>query len=210
MSYASSYALREEGAVIYEGPNTSYHVSDKPAGRYCYTVTAANSAGVSSASNSVCTDVPPEAIPRPGYWSSSGGSQWFTVNADRSRLVPTIRISVPACGATVEIELTSGATINATTHAYSWSGSFYGSGSFSSATAASGNMGLTSFYVYGCGYVTAGPISATYAWQHASAAGIGEAVPAELTAPDDGGPQDAAGEYRVTVEPWSEHGPAGD
>ena len=103
------------------------------------------------------------------------GPEWLTVNADSSRLVPGIRIRSPrGATGTVEAHLWHGDL--STTHAYSWSGSFYGSGSFSSATSASGKMGLSYYYVYGCGYVSAGPYETTYAWQHAAATGA-EACP---------------------------------
>lgn len=202
---ASSYTLREAGTAIYEGPDASYHVSNKPQGHYCYDVTAANSAGVSSPSNSVCTDVATEVIPRAGYWSNSSGSQWFTVSADRSRLVPGIRISIPACGVIAEIELTSGASINPTTHVYVWTGSFYGAGSFGSASSASGHMGLSYLYIYGCGYVSGGPYTTAYGWQHASIAST-EALSAELVAADDGGLAPVPDGAIRQIEIWPERG----
>jgi hypothetical protein len=47
---------------------------------------------------------------------------------------------------------------------FAFTGSFYASGSFSTATNVSGVLGLKSYYIPGCGYVSGGPFSWSAAW----------------------------------------------
>jgi hypothetical protein len=51
---------------------------------------------------------------------------------------------------------------------FSFTGTLYASGTFDSPTTAHGTDGVSSLYVYNCGYVTGGPWSWTATWQDSS------------------------------------------
>jgi len=82
-------------------------------------------------------------------------------------------------------------------NSFSFTGTFYGSGVFSSATTANVTTGLDDYYIPGCGYVSGGPWNVAATWQHAAAAtweGIGGAG-IDVAEPDAGLP--GAGTFRV-------------
>ena len=68
-----------------------------------------------------------------------------------------ININVTGCG-TYKITHTVPDPISS--NSFSFTGTFYASGTFSSQTAASGTTGLTNFSIPGCGLFSGGP----YAW----------------------------------------------
>jgi formylglycine-generating enzyme required for sulfatase activity len=105
--------------------------------------------------------------PKPGSWA--GGGVDFRVTSG-SRYVDDFgaRISLPGCGTVTIRKNTPVSIVNGS---FSFTGSFYASGTFGSATTASGVVGLKDFYVQGCDTYTAkGPWTAT--WK-----GAGEAAP---------------------------------
>jgi hypothetical protein len=63
-----------------------------------------------------------------------------------------IRISVPACG--ISGTLTHATLVSIVNHQFSFGGTFYASGTFDTATSAHGTLGLSSFYIPNCGYLT--------------------------------------------------------
>ncbi|MGE5248817.1 MAG: FG-GAP repeat domain-containing protein, partial [Bacteroidota bacterium] len=108
--------------------------------------------------------IPP--LPKAGFWRNSAGSLEFYVTPDQSAVANfAIRVYVPGCG-TYKITRTALAPI-ANNH-FSFSGSFYGNGTFSNTTAVAGSTGLYYFYISGCGYVSGGPFSYSAAWNGSS------------------------------------------
>jgi hypothetical protein len=94
---------------------------------------------------------PPTTGPEPGFWE--GGSVEFYVTSDRSNVDEfAIWINVPTCNI-YGYKVTHSAAEPISNDAFSFSGSFYASGTFSSSTSASGLTGLNSYYIPGCGYV---------------------------------------------------------
>jgi hypothetical protein len=74
-------------------------------------------------------------------------------------------IYVPGCG-TYKITHTPQEPIS--DDEFSFTGSFYADGDFSSETAVSGQAGLDYFYISGCGYVSGGPWAWSATWQNDS------------------------------------------
>jgi hypothetical protein len=95
-----------------------------------------------------------------------------------------IRVTVLGCGS---YTITYDPPVPIVSNHFSWSGTYYASGTFSTSTTCSGAYGLNNFHIPGCGYVSGGPWSYTSEWQHASlGAGAGTG---------------AGGDGMVTVEP---------
>lgn len=90
----------------------------------------------------------------------------FYVTSNRSYVDDfAIYISVSGCG-NYKITHTRQESIN--NDQFSFSGSFYASGTFNSATTANGTTGLDGFYIAGCGTVSGGPYSWSASWQNSS------------------------------------------
>jgi hypothetical protein len=64
---------------------------------------------------------------------------------------------------------------------YSFTGAFYGSGTFYSATTATVTDGLSHLYISGCGYVTGGPWTTTMYWFDSSQPALGARVKGSQT-----------------------------
>jgi len=169
---ADTYTLQEDDnssfsspTTRYSGSGTSWNASSKPAGTYYYQVRANNSWGSSGWSNvrSVSVSSQPSG-PTPGFWKNGGME--FYVTSDRAYVDDfAIFISVPECGiSSAKITHTSPAPIS--NNRFSFSGSFYASGTFHSGTTASGTLGLDDFYIEGCGWISGGPWSWNASWQH--------------------------------------------
>jgi len=123
--------------------------------------------------------------PTPGFWKSITGDEFY-VTTDQAYVDDfAISLYIAACGASVKI--TRPTPVPIVNNQFSFTGSYYASGTFDSETSAHGTDGLNSFYIYGCGYVTGGPWSWTATWQDSSQpviANVGE------------------GPYSVTVLPF--------
>ena len=103
----------------------------------------------------------------------------FYVTPDRANVDKfAIYISVEGCGG-YKITRTTLTPIN--NDHFSFSGPFYASGTFTTQTAANGQLGLTNFHISGCGYVSGGPWNYTANWVNGSQPA---AYPAWLPAPD--------------------------
>ena len=180
---ATSYTLHEDDnagfsspTTQYTGAGTSWSATGKAVGTYHYRARASNTVGNSGWSNVVSVVVQPATGPTPGFWAQSGGGMEFNVSADRKRVESfAVYVNVEGCGS-YKITHTTPAAISGT--GFSFTGAFYGSGTFASATSASGTTGLNSFNISGCGTVSGGPWSWTASWVHSSqAAAAGAGLP---------------------------------
>jgi hypothetical protein len=130
-------------------------------------------------------------VPRPGYWRYANDMEMYVTPDSTGVRRFAIFVTVDDCGGrTYKIYRTVRDPI--ANNRFSFSGSFYASGRFNSATTASGTTGLRSFYISGCGYVTGGPWSWSATWRSsaqptaASADELGVAVEVLESAPADG------------------------
>jgi len=172
---ATTYTLQEDDnasfsspTTAYSGANTSQAFSSKPAGIYYYRVNATNAYGPSGWSVTRSTTVAGASnLPTAGFWASTTDDEFY-VTADRSNVDDfAIYISVTGCST---YKITHTVPVPIASQQFSFSGTFYASGTFNSITSASGQDGLSSFVISGCGTVTAGPWSWTATWQHATLA----------------------------------------
>ncbi|MFQ5400495.1 MAG: M4 family metallopeptidase [Anaerolineae bacterium] len=128
----------------------------------------------------------------PGFWQSLTGDEFY-VSTDHCSVVNfAVHISVQGCG-NYKITHTTQEPISG--DQFSFTGSFYGSGTFSSATAASGTDGLNSLKITGCGLVSGGPWSWNATWQDSSQPAF---LPAEVVGPASSEP---AHYERITITP---------
>ena len=98
----------------------------------------------------------------PGFWASTAGEEFYVTTDGADVDDFAIYISVFGCG---NYKITHTPLEPITNNQFSYSGSFYASGTFNSATAANGSDGLNSFYIPGCGYITGGPWLWNATWQ---------------------------------------------
>jgi C1A family cysteine protease len=167
---AEAYTLQEatdpafsSPTTRYTGSGTSWNASSKSAGTYYYRVRASrswNGQTLYSAWSNIRSVVvqPPVGAPA-GFWEGQGVE--FYVTPDKAHVDDfAIYISVSGCG-NYKIQRSSPVSLN--NNQFSFSGSFYASGTLHSNTTASGNAGLDKYYIYGCGYVT-GSFSWTANW----------------------------------------------
>jgi hypothetical protein len=125
-----------------------------------------NAIGSSGWSNVQCVQVTQPSGPNPGYWSGQGVE--FYVTSDRQHVDDfAVSIYIQACSMSVKVTHNTQEAI--ANNSFSFSGSYYASGTFSSNTAASGNGGFDHFYIYGCGYLT-GTFTWSATWQHSAQA----------------------------------------
>ena len=114
----------------------------------------------------VSKDWPLPPGPTPGFWASTTGDEFY-VSTDRASVVKfTIYVDIPC--ETLMIYRTVPSAI--TNNQFSFSGTYYASGTFDSVSSAHGTDGLNNFYTSECGggYLTAGPWSWTATWQNSS------------------------------------------
>ncbi|MGD2207596.1 MAG: hypothetical protein PVH17_12555, partial [Anaerolineae bacterium] len=178
-SGATSYLLQEDDngsfsspTTAYSGSSTSTSISGKSDGTYYYRVNASNAYGTSGWSNtqSVVVSTGPSG-PEPGFWQEDStygcaGCSEFYVTSDSAYVDDfAIYIYVGGCG-TYKITHTSQESISG--DYWSFSGTFYADGTFTSDTTCTGAYGLSSFYIPGCGYVSGGPFSYVSDWQHSA------------------------------------------
>lgn len=132
--------------------------------------------------------------PDPGFWA---GAPEFYVTPDRAYVDDfAIYIDVASCGLN-DYKITHTTPEPITNWQFSFSGSFYASGTFDSKTTASGTTGLDDYYISGCGYVYGGPWSWTATWQDSSQPA---SLSAEVVEPEPVAPGTASGEaYPATL-----------
>ncbi len=173
---ATAYTLEEDDNASfaspetrYSGAGTSWNAVGKPDGTYYYRVNASGSWGTGPWSGTQSTTVGLTG-PQPGFWQNSGGSQEFYVTSDRQYVDDyAVRVSVSGCGT---YKITHVVPVPISSNSFSFSGTFYAFGTFTSATTANVTSGLDDFYISGCGYVTGGPWSTSASWKNAVPAAI--------------------------------------
>ncbi len=116
----------------------------------------------SSKSFSIST---PSTKPKAGFWASATGDEFYVTPAQTSVDDFAIYISVSTCGS---YKITHTVAVPISSKKFSFTGAFYGSGTFNTTTSASGQDGLSSFYIAGCGTVSGGPWSYTATWKDSS------------------------------------------
>ena len=90
----------------------------------------------------------------------------FYVSTDRQRLENfAINVDVEGCG---KYQITHGIPVPISGNSFSFTGEFYGSGTFNSKTSATGSTGLDEIYISNCGYISGGPWSWTANWVHSA------------------------------------------
>jgi subtilisin family serine protease len=113
--------------------------------------------------NGTSTPQPPPSGPTPGFWRTDSQGVEFYVTPDRASVANfAAYITVSGCG---DYKITRTPLEPISNDQFSFSGSFYASGAFSSETAASGTTGLDSFFISGCGFVSGGPWSWDATWR---------------------------------------------
>jgi subtilisin family serine protease len=181
---AASYVLEEDDnagfvspTAQYAGTGTSWNATGKAVGTYYYRAKASNNTGSSGWSNVQSAVVRPILGPTPGFWQESGGWMEFYVSTDRQHVEDfAIYVDVDGCGSYVITQLVPAAI---TGNNFSFTGAFYGSGTFNSATAASGTTGLNNFHIDGCGPVSGGPWDWSASWLYsaqATARAVGQPI----------------------------------
>ncbi len=161
----TSYDIEENGTIIQSNyAVTSRSFSGKSNGTYTYRVRGRNSYGAGSWSASRQVSVQTSSSPTPGFWQDTTTGTEFSVTTDRAYVDDfAIYIFVDGCG---NYKITHLPPEPISNNQFSFSGSFYASGTFNSPTSASGQSGLNNFHIDGCGTVSGGPWSWTAAWQH--------------------------------------------
>jgi len=183
---AETYTLQEATDTAfstpttrYTGSGTSWNASNKPAGTYYYRVRASRSwqgQTLNSAWSNVQSVVvqPPPSGPA-GFWRGQGVE--FYVSPDKAYVNRfAIFVNVPGCGT---YKIVRGTPVPLSNNRFSFTGSFYGSGTLHTNTTASGNAGLNRFYISGCGYVS-GSSSWTANWVNSSQPSLMHAEVVEL------------------------------
>lgn len=103
--------------------------------------------------------------PTQGFWQSGSSEEFYVISGGTSVDDFSVRVSVTGCG-TYKITHTPPESIS--NNQFSFSGAFYASGTFNSATTATDTDGLSSFFISGCGTVSGGPWSWSATWQNSS------------------------------------------
>jgi hypothetical protein len=107
------------------------------------------------------------AKPAAGFWQSTTGEEFY-VTPDQANVNHfALSIYLDQCGSSTKITRIS-PLVPIVNNQFSMTGSFYASGTFDSTTSAHGTVGLNSYYMGSCGYVTVGPFDWTAAWQNSS------------------------------------------
>jgi len=123
---------------------------------------------------------PPPAGPRPGYWRDDQFLEFY-VTSD-GKYVDDFAIYISGdCG---DYIITHVVPEPISGNAFSFSGPFYGSGTFTSPTAADVTAGLSNFYIKDCGFISGGPWPTNATWRYAATAA---AAPPSGGAPQGGG-----------------------
>jgi len=132
--------------------------------------------------------------PTPGFWrSTTGGAVELYVTTDGAYVDDfAIYVNVPSCDL-YDYKITHTLPEPIFNYQFSFSGSFYASGTFSSETTASGTTGLDHYFIEGCGYVSGDLGSWNASWQDDSQPAF---LPAEIAGPETVKPVTTASRFR--------------
>jgi hypothetical protein len=163
------------GAVVGKCSNTPTNVL--PAGAHTWKVRAfIGGAWKAFSAPKAFTVTAPSTLPWAGYWASTTGDEFYVKPARNT--VANFAIYVSACGSTWKITHTTLLPIS--NKHFAFGGPFYASGTFTSATRAAGQDGLSGFVLPGCGTFNGGPWSYTATWQNATQPAIVTGVVANI------------------------------
>ena len=102
-------------------------------------------------------------VPRPGFWKADADE--FYVSGDSGSVQNFASyVSVPGCG---EYKITHMSSVPISGNFFSFTGSYYASGTFTSDNAASGTVGFLNYTIAGCGQLNGGPWNWSAAFQPA-------------------------------------------
>jgi len=107
------------------------------------------------------------AKPAAGFWQSTTGEEFYVTPNQANVTHFALSIYLAQCGSSTKITRIS-PDVPIVNNQFSMTGSFYASGTFDSETSAHGTVGLNSYYMVSCGYVTVGPFDWTATWQNSS------------------------------------------
>jgi hypothetical protein len=114
-----------------------------------------------------------------GHWTGTGLD--FYVAPNRASVDDfSIYISVSGCGS---YKVTHASLIPILNGKFKFTGPFHANGTFSSTTGVHGLLGLNSYYIPGCGYVSGGPYSWSAAWASTGQPEPGVVAPSFLLLP---------------------------
>ncbi len=102
----------------------------------------------------------------PGFWKGYGLDFYVAPTGNKVQNF-SIYIGVNGCG---NYKITNIRAISISKEKFAFTGHFYASGTFNSLTSTSGSLGLSYFYISGCGYVSGGPFAWKAKWQNSSQA----------------------------------------
>jgi subtilisin family serine protease len=118
------------------------------------------------------TSQPPPSGPTAGFWRTDSQGVEFYVTTDQASVADfAAYITVSGCG---DYKITHTSLEPISNDQFSFGGSFYASGTFSSETAASGVTGLNSFLIPGCGFVSGGPWPWDATWRSSAQPSVTE------------------------------------
>ena len=103
-------------------------------------------------------------LPKAGLWQTTNTWHEFYVTPAHNNVDNfSVDISVTGCGS---YTITHLPLVPISAKHFSFTGPFYASGTFSTASKATGQDGLSSFYISGCGTVSGGPWAYTAVWKN--------------------------------------------
>jgi hypothetical protein len=108
---------------------------------------------------------PAPSGPTPGFWQSETADEFY-VSADRANVNEfAIYVQAPGCG---NFKIKQPTPVPIVNNQFAFTGAFYGSGTFTSATAVSGADGLNNFPIEACGASYTNAWTYTAAWKNSS------------------------------------------
>lgn len=116
----------------------------------------------------------------PGFWSSDAGDEFY-VSTDLAFVNQfAIYVGVTNCGGVSTLKITRLASAPISNKSFSFTGSFYASGTFDTATSAHGTDGLNNYFSTTCSRtLNGGPWPWTATWKNSSQAMLASGVVAE-------------------------------
>ena len=116
----------------------------------------------------------------PGFWSSTTGDEFY-VSTDQAYVNRfAIYVNVTNCGSYTTLKITRITSVPITNKSFSFTGSFYATGTFDTATSAHGTDGLNNYFSTTCQRTfNGGPWSWTATWKNSSQPALASSVATE-------------------------------